>query len=106
MVNNSKYMKSKIVCNSSIWVFSELKWLPKTLPKNVSIILSTLPDSEHEQFGFLTKLQSMFNTDGTTFLEIKEIPARDGQKTIERYEMMLIYYHFGFNIYFVLFLVG
>ena len=61
----------------------ELKWLSKSLPRNIFFILSTLPDSEDEKFGFLTKLQSMFTT-GTTFLEIKEIPPQDAQKTLER----------------------
>ena len=58
--------------------------MPKMLPQNVLFILSTLPDSEDEHFGYLTKLRIMFESSGTTFLEIKEIPHQDAQRTLEK----------------------
>ena len=69
----------------TIW-FVALKWLPKTWPDNVYIILSTLHDSVQYPYGYLPKLQAVFKAHiDTKFLDVPLIPAEDAQTTVERW---------------------
>ena len=75
-------------CLSSTWhacsaSFAALKWIPKELPENVYFIVSTLPDSADYQYGYLPKLQAMFEKHKKTrFLEVPVIPDQDALATV------------------------
>ena len=62
-----------------------LKWIPRELPPNVYFIVSTLPDSDEHQYGYLPKLETMFSKHKESrFLQVPVIPEKDAEDTIKR----------------------
>ena len=54
-----------------------LKWLPKQIPSNVKILLSTLPDPE---FGILHRLRQLFPKEN--FLEVTDLDQDSGKEIL------------------------
>ena len=53
------------------------------MPENTFLIVSTLPDTDETKYGYLTKLQAMYNKQ--RFLAVPDIPVDDAKEIVTRY---------------------
>lgn len=58
--------------------FFRLKWLPKQIPSNIKVLLSTLPNPE---FGILDRLRQLFSED--RFIEVTNLDPEDGKEILQ-----------------------
>ena len=72
----------------------QLAWLPRTLPRHVKFVISTLPD---ERYAFFSKLRAR-SKDPACFLPVPDLPTKDvsnilakwlkaGQRTLQQHQM-------------------
>ncbi|XP_061195715.1 NACHT domain- and WD repeat-containing protein 1-like [Saccostrea echinata] len=60
-----------------------MKWLPMTLPPNIKIIISTLPN----EFGILESIRAL-SPDSNYYLEISDLPLQTGKEMMEKYLLL------------------
>ena len=62
------------------FLFERLKWLPRNIPSNVKILLSTLPEAK---LGIFEKLHHFFPAD--SFIEVTDLDDETGNEILQNW---------------------